>query len=103
MTEEDREKAQEQLAALTQAYSELSQHCSDQTTAAEEVGAPVERLTCQLENSATCWPGCMTNHFLLPCNELSSAASVFVLEQIQTRYIHTQVCCKHALLCPALI
>lgn len=99
MTEEEREKAQEQLAALTQAYSELSQHCSDQTTAAEEVG----RLTCQLENSATCWPWCMTNRFLFPCNELSSAASVFVLEQIQTQYIHTQVCCKHALLCPALI
>lgn len=104
MTEEEREKAQEQLAALTQAYSELSQHCSDQTTAAEEVGAPVERLTLQLENSATCWTGCMTNQFLLLCNELSFAASVFVLEQIQTHDIYTtQVCCKHALLSPALI
>lgn len=38
MTEEEREKAQEQLKALNQAYSELSQHCSDQTTSAEEVG-----------------------------------------------------------------
>uniref|UniRef100_UPI0037E92C14 dystonin n=1 Tax=Semicossyphus pulcher TaxID=241346 RepID=UPI0037E92C14 len=36
MTEEEREKAQEQLKALNQAYSELSQHCSDQTTSAEE-------------------------------------------------------------------
>ncbi|XP_035848604.1 dystonin isoform X9 [Sander lucioperca] len=36
MTEEEREKAQEQLTALNQAYSELSQHCSDQTTSAEE-------------------------------------------------------------------
>lgn len=38
MTEEEREKAQEQLKALNQAYSELSQQCSDQTTSAEEVG-----------------------------------------------------------------
>ncbi|XP_059215800.1 dystonin isoform X2 [Centropristis striata] len=36
MTEEEREKAQEQLKALNQAYSELSQQCSDQTTSAEE-------------------------------------------------------------------
>ncbi|XP_044068897.1 dystonin isoform X6 [Siniperca chuatsi] len=36
MTEEEREKAQEQLKALNQAYNELSQHCSDQTTSAEE-------------------------------------------------------------------
>ncbi|XP_068423332.1 dystonin isoform X15 [Clinocottus analis] len=36
MTEEERDKAQEQLKALNQAYSELSQHCSDQTTSAEE-------------------------------------------------------------------
>uniref|UniRef100_A0A3Q3BCB2 Uncharacterized protein n=1 Tax=Kryptolebias marmoratus TaxID=37003 RepID=A0A3Q3BCB2_KRYMA len=38
MTEEDREKTQKQLKALSQAYSELSQHCSDQTTSADEVG-----------------------------------------------------------------
>ncbi|XP_017268354.1 dystonin isoform X5 [Kryptolebias marmoratus] len=37
MTEEDREKTQKQLKALSQAYSELSQHCSDQTTSADEV------------------------------------------------------------------
>ncbi|XP_026164653.1 dystonin isoform X3 [Mastacembelus armatus] len=36
MTEEERENAQEQLKALNQAYSELSQQCSDQTTSAEE-------------------------------------------------------------------
>ncbi|KAM7408864.1 hypothetical protein PAMA_002539 [Pampus argenteus] len=36
MTEEEREKAQEQLKALNQAYSELSQQCLDQTTSAEE-------------------------------------------------------------------
>nr|XP_046257646.1 dystonin isoform X5 [Scatophagus argus] len=37
MTEEEREKAQEQLKALNQAYSELSQRCSAQTSSAEEV------------------------------------------------------------------
>ncbi|CAJ1067501.1 dystonin isoform X13 [Xyrichtys novacula] len=36
MTDEERGKAQEQLQALNQAYNELSQHCSDQTTSAEE-------------------------------------------------------------------
>ncbi|KAK5853912.1 hypothetical protein PBY51_015028 [Eleginops maclovinus] len=36
MNEDERETAQEQLKALNQAYSELSQHCSDQTTTAEE-------------------------------------------------------------------
>lgn len=92
MTEEEREKVQDQLAALTQAYSELSQHCSDQTTAVKEVGLPDERLSCQLENSATCWTRCMTNRFPLLCNELSFAASVFLLDQIQThdiQYIYT--------------
>ncbi|XP_068183099.1 dystonin [Antennarius striatus] len=36
MTEEDRERAQEQLKALNQAYSEISQHCSDQILSADE-------------------------------------------------------------------
>ncbi|XP_032409215.1 dystonin isoform X7 [Xiphophorus hellerii] len=36
MTEEDRMKTQEQLNALTQAYSEMSQQCSDQTTSTDE-------------------------------------------------------------------
>ncbi|XP_069000932.1 dystonin isoform X3 [Embiotoca jacksoni] len=36
MTEEERQKAQEQLKLLNQAYNELSQQCSDQTTSAEE-------------------------------------------------------------------
>lgn len=38
MTEEDRENAEKQLEALSEAYSELSQQCSDQTASAEEVG-----------------------------------------------------------------
>ncbi|XP_029376147.1 dystonin isoform X3 [Echeneis naucrates] len=37
MTGEEMENAQEQLKALNQAYNELSQQCSDKTTAAEEV------------------------------------------------------------------
>ncbi|XP_045927365.1 dystonin [Micropterus dolomieu] len=36
MTEEEREKAQEQLKALNQAYNDLSQQCLEQTTSAEE-------------------------------------------------------------------
>ncbi|XP_058507341.1 dystonin isoform X8 [Solea solea] len=40
MTEEEREKAQEQLKSLNQAFSELSQQCLDQTTSAEEVFNP---------------------------------------------------------------
>lgn len=95
MTEEEREKAQEQMAALTQAYSELSQHCSDQTTAVEEVRPPVKCLSYQLENSATCWTGCMTNRFLLLCNELSFAASVFFLDRskhmIYNIYTHSSM------------
>lgn len=76
MTEEERDNAQEQLKALSQAYSELSQHCSDQTTSAEEVGhltvSSIEwfafcvlycvRKQCHLLVS------CMTNRFPpLPC------------------------------------
>lgn len=82
MTEEEKEKAQEQLAALTQACSELSQHCSDQTTAAEEVRPPVERLSYRLENSATCWTGRMANRFLLVRRELSFASGTFLLDRI---------------------
>ena len=61
MTEEEREKAQEQMKALNQAYNELSQHCSEQTTSEEEVGhcaiSPLERIAFVsynvLEKSAT--------------------------------------------------
>lgn len=38
MTAEEKEKAQEQLKALNQAYSDLSQHCADQAPSAEQVG-----------------------------------------------------------------
>lgn len=48
MTEEEREEAQEQMKALNQAYSEVSQQCLDQTTSAEEVRKPVllSRVDC---------------------------------------------------------
>ncbi|XP_029926299.1 dystonin isoform X3 [Myripristis murdjan] len=36
MTAEEKEKAQEQLKALNQAYSDLSQHCADQAPSAEQ-------------------------------------------------------------------
>ncbi|XP_034041193.1 dystonin [Thalassophryne amazonica] len=36
MTEEEHQKVQEQLQALNQAYSDLSQHCSDHTASAEQ-------------------------------------------------------------------
>ncbi|XP_030603446.1 dystonin isoform X2 [Archocentrus centrarchus] len=42
MSEEERKKAQEQLQSLTQAYSEISQQCSDQTASAEEVFKPAD-------------------------------------------------------------
>uniref|UniRef100_A0A3Q2DDV9 Dystonin n=1 Tax=Cyprinodon variegatus TaxID=28743 RepID=A0A3Q2DDV9_CYPVA len=38
MTEEDRVKTQEQLNALSQAHSEITQQCSEQATSADEVG-----------------------------------------------------------------
>lgn len=38
MTEEDRKNTEKQLTALSEAYSELSQQCSDRTNSADEVG-----------------------------------------------------------------
>lgn len=60
MTEKERERAQEQLEALSQAYSELAQQCSEQTTSAEEVGCFFSSIGVLVsysvsENSATWW------------------------------------------------
>lgn len=62
MTEEEREKAQEQLKALNEAYTDLS----DQTTSAEEVWELVSSLVSDCVS--LCVPkqrhlmsGCMTN------------------------------------------
>ncbi|XP_023819404.1 dystonin isoform X6 [Oryzias latipes] len=51
MTEEDRTKAEEQLAALSEAYSELCQQCSDQTNSADEsFSAKHKEFTDKLED-----------------------------------------------------
>ncbi|XP_061645425.1 dystonin isoform X25 [Phyllopteryx taeniolatus] len=46
MTEEESEKAQEQLKDLSQAYSELSQHCSDHRTPANEDVKSTRSIDC---------------------------------------------------------
>lgn len=79
MTDEERENAQEQLKALNQAYNELSRHCSDQTTSAEEVwNLSVFVSNDVLENSAT-WCSAAWLTFFLPaqCEQLSFA-SLFI-------------------------
>lgn len=64
MTEEEREKAQEQLKELNQAYNELSQHCSDHNNSAEEVGL---LAFSSIASSFRKWRhllfSCMTNSF----------------------------------------
>lgn len=37
MTEEEKQEAKEQLKSLNQAYSELSQHCADAASSADQV------------------------------------------------------------------
>ncbi|CAG6017434.1 unnamed protein product [Menidia menidia] len=46
MADEDVEQMKEQLNALSQAYSELSQQCSDQTASAEEISSVQDYLEC---------------------------------------------------------
>lgn len=110
MTEEEREKAQEQLKALNQAYHELSQHCSDQNNSAEEVGLlafPALRKQRYLLFS------CMTNSFpsaqrQQPCPCLFTVL-FFLLphpgsEQEPFKQLREiPVCCKHAFLCQPLV
>ncbi|XP_075874847.1 dystonin isoform X6 [Nelusetta ayraudi] len=86
MTEEEREKAQEQLAALTQAYSELSQHCSDHTTAAEEslLGKQqefVEKLEEVCDNLTS-----TENHLIGHQQQVDNAESVTDLQQYQEEH-----------------
>lgn len=68
MTEEEREKAQEQLTALSQAYNELAQQCSDQTTAAEEVWT-LECFDVLIRKQCHLLVRCMTNHSPVLCSE----------------------------------
>ncbi|XP_014915962.1 dystonin isoform X5 [Poecilia latipinna] len=89
MTEEDRRKTQEQLNALTQAYSEISQQCSDQTTSAEE----------NLKTSRAGATGEVFDHFasaalpdtLAGCNPCSSEPHVQLdwEDSVQKNHIYT--------------
>lgn len=64
MTEDEREKAQEQMKALNQAYSELSQHCSDQNNSSEEVGLlQFVSIAFSFRKRRHLLFSCMTNNF----------------------------------------
>lgn len=64
MTEDEREKAQEQMKALNQAYSELSQHCSDQNNSSEEVGLlEFVSIAFSFRKRRHLLFSCMTNNF----------------------------------------
>lgn len=68
MTEEERDKAQEQMKALNEAYSELSQHCSDQNNSAEEVGSlAFFSIAFSFRKRRPLLSSCMTNSFP-PCS-----------------------------------
>ncbi|XP_032409209.1 dystonin isoform X2 [Xiphophorus hellerii] len=89
MTEEDRMKTQEQLNALTQAYSEMSQQCSDQTTSTDE----------DLKTSRAGTTGEAFDHFasaalpdtLTDCNPCSSELPVQLDwdDSVQKNHIYT--------------
>ncbi|XP_035519853.1 dystonin isoform X9 [Morone saxatilis] len=86
MTEEEREKALEQLKALNQAYSELSQHCSDQTTSAEEsLLAKHKEFTEKLEE--VCDNLTLTeNHLIGHQQQAENAECVTDLQQYQQEH-----------------
>ncbi|KAM4591383.1 dystonin isoform 4-T4 [Odontesthes bonariensis] len=86
MTEEDKEKIQEQLKALSQAYSELSQQCSDQTTSADEsLLARHKEFTEKLEE--VCDSLTLTENRLIGHQEhAESAESVTGLQQYQQEH-----------------
>ncbi|KAM9345301.1 dystonin [Symphorus nematophorus] len=86
MTEEEREKAQEQLKALNQAYNELSQHCSDQTTSAEEsLLEKHKEFTEKLEE--VCDNLTLTeNHLIGHQQQAENAESVTDLQQYQQEH-----------------
>ncbi|XP_051272540.1 dystonin isoform X6 [Dicentrarchus labrax] len=86
MTEEEREKALEQLKALNQAYSELSQQCSDQTTSAEEsLLAKHKEFTEKLEE--VCDNLTLTeNHLIGHQQQAENAECVTDLQQYQQEH-----------------
>ncbi|TNN00081.1 hypothetical protein fugu_013113 [Takifugu bimaculatus] len=86
MTEDEREKAQEQMKALNQAYSELSQHCSDQNNSSEEVLLAKQReFTEKLEE--VCSNLTQTeNHLIGHQQQAENAKSVSDLQQYQQEH-----------------
>ncbi|CAJ1067500.1 dystonin isoform X11 [Xyrichtys novacula] len=86
MTDEERGKAQEQLQALNQAYNELSQHCSDQTTSAEEsLQEKHKELAEKLEE--VCGNLTQTeNHLIGHQQQAENAGSVTDLQQYQQEH-----------------
>ncbi|XP_034538619.1 dystonin [Notolabrus celidotus] len=86
MTDEEREKAQEQLASLNQAYNELSQQCSDQTTSAEEsLQEKHKELAEKLEE--VCDNLTLTeNHLIGHQQQAENAGSVTDLQQYQQEH-----------------
>lgn len=80
MTEDEREKAQEQMKALNQAYSELSQHCSDQNTSSEEVGLlEFVSIAFSFRKRRHLLFSCMTNNFPFVQCERPCCITLFVL------------------------
>ncbi|KAM3862819.1 dystonin [Diretmus argenteus] len=84
MTEEEREKAQEQLTTLHQAYSDLSQHCADQTPSAEQyVGEKHKEFSNKLEE--LCENLTLTENRLIG-HQAENAESVRDLQQYQQEH-----------------
>ncbi|XP_041644812.1 dystonin isoform X11 [Cheilinus undulatus] len=86
MTEEEREKAQEQLKELNQAYNELSKHCSDQTSSADEsLQEKHKEFTEKLEE--VCDNLTLTeNHLIGHKQQAENAESVTDLQQYQQEH-----------------
>lgn len=107
MTEEEQEKAQEQLKALSQAYNELSQHCSDHNSSAEEVGlVAFSSIVFSFKKWRHLMVSCMTNSF--PSVQRELVCHCFLLPRTKSEQETFKqlrkigVCCKHAFPCPPL-
>lgn len=91
MTDEEREKAQEQLKALNQAYNELSQHCSDHNNSAEEVGLlAFSSIAFSFRKWRHPLSSCMTNSFpSVQCEQLRLLCFFTALHWIRAGNIET--------------
>lgn len=87
MTDEEREKAQEQLKALNQAYNELSQHCSDHNNSAEEVGLlAFSSIAFSFRKWRHLLSSCTTNSFpSVQCEQLRLLCVFYCLALDQSR------------------